>query len=747
MTNTTSAAYGASPAEWAHFSTHLGFTADLLPVVSNPKAEISPKSKMAGVGKTPSRYNPDRKVVGIPAWTEHKATAAEVERWQRDGDLGICLQTREVRAIDIDIDDQALATRVLDAINLIVGDLPVRMRKNSGKCLLAFRMPGEFTKRILRTEQGIIEFLANGQQFIAVGTHPSGARYEWQGGLPEVVPYLTRDDFEGLWAAIEAAFAISGTVSRGPGAKPTVKREAGEVDDQVLAFLERTGWVRSFDQQGRAHITCPWEAEHSDGKEGAESATTYFPAGVGGFAQGHFRCLHAHCEHRTDGDFLEATGYGADGFEVVVPKPGESALPPVLPKFTRDKRTNKILATVGNLIMAMRADVCGWHIAFDTFNAELMRAPFGTTEWVKFTDADYVRLRQRLTAGGFEEVGREVIRDVVMLAADENKFDSAQVWLKNITPKWDGVERVRHFWHRYFKTADNAYTRAAGEYAWTALAGRVLSPGCQVDMVPVLVGKQGTRKTSGVKAMAPSKETFVELSMDIHDIDLARKMRGKLVGELGELRGLAGKDSDAIKQWITRSTEEWTPKYKEFGTTFERRLLMVGTTNRDEILVDDDGEERRWLPMRVLGLVDVDAIVRDREQLWAEGAVLFARNGVVFDDAEELAKGVHAEFRASDPWHNAISHWLDDTEFGDAQDAPPRRHGVFKITDLMQSALNLDVRHLERKHEIRVSKILRVMGFANIQLRSASGKIRYWVLAENYASAQTILNNSFGDIA
>lgn len=747
------APFGATPTEWAHF-TSLGLMADLLPVVSNPTAEISPKSKMKGKGKTPSRYNADRKVVGIAAWTEHQTKEADIARWQRDGDLGICVQTRSVRAIDIDITDPAHAQRVRDAIEMIVGPLPARVRSNSSKCLLAFMMPGEgITKRIMRCNHGIIEFLATGQQFIAVGEHfgagdkPSGARYEWEGGLPSEMPYLTLAEFESLWAALAAEFATAPVSTRGPTARPTEQRRASDAaGDPVLAYLERTGWVQSIDQQGRAHITCPWQAEHSDGKDGAESATTYFPAEVGGFQQGHFKCLHAHCEHRDDGDFLIATGYASDGFDVVELAPGEVE-PITLPKFKRDKRTGKILATVDNVLLALgRPDVCGWHIAFDMFTADLMRAPNGTTEWQKFKDGDYTRLRRALTKGGFEEIGREIMRDAVVVISEDASFDSAIVWLKGLAA-WDGVPRIERFWSTYCKTADNAYTRACGNYTWSALAGRVLSPGCQVDMVPVLVGKQGTRKTSAVKAMAPSKETFVELSMDIHDTDLARKMRGKLVAELGELRGLAGKDSDAIKQWITRTTEEWTPKYKEFGTSFARRMLMIGTTNRDEILVDDDGEERRWLPMRVTGEIDVDGIIRDRDQLWAEGALLFSNSGVVFADAEELAKGVHAEFRANDLWHNAIRNWLDDVAFGDAPGGRKRRDGAFQMSELMQGALNMDVKQLQRKDELRAGKILRVMGFEKIQLRVAYHKVQFWALAENCKFGQALLADDFGDMA
>ena len=102
--------FGASPEEWAHFDLVLGLTADLLPVVSNPGAKISPASKMATLGKPPSRYNKAGFAAGVVGWTQHVTTPAMVERWASEPDYGICVQTRTVRAIDCDLTDQAFSS-------------------------------------------------------------------------------------------------------------------------------------------------------------------------------------------------------------------------------------------------------------------------------------------------------------------------------------------------------------------------------------------------------------------------------------------------------------------------------------------------------------------------------------------------------------------------------------------------------------------------------------------------------------
>lgn len=730
MTTTTTPAgnAGASGDEWAWFADRLGLRADLLPVVSRQGAPVSARSNLREVGKVPSRYNNEREVVGVPAWTTYRASERDIARWQREPDYGICLQTRRVRALDIDVVDAATAARVREAIELVLGPMPVRWRANSSKCLLAFILEGEgWTKRVLRTEHGPVEFLAAGQQFIAAGTHPSGVRYEWEGGLPTGFPVVTAGEFEALWAALVEQFALSSTVGRPGGGRPLVARSAVDANDPVLEFLERTGWVQSFDPQGRAHITCPWEDEHTTGGGGG-TATTYFPAGVGGFAQGHFRCLHAHCEHRTDGDFLEAVGYAAEGFEVVPePQPGDTEAPPVLPPFERD-RNGRILATVGNLEMALRrGDVAQWHVGYDSFSDEVMLAPWGTQDWRPFCDDDYTRLRVRLESNGngFRPIGREIIRDVVAMVAQDKRFDSAQTWLNGL--RWDGVPRVEDFFERYFSAAPGAYSRAVSRYLWSAMAGRVLDPGCQADMVPILVGAQGVGKTTGVACMVPSAEHFMEVRFDEAEETLARRMRGKLVAEIGELRGMASREIEHIKAFITRRHESWIPKYREFATTFPRRLVFVGTTNSEEFLADETGN-RRWLPLRV-GRVDRDAIVRDRAQLWAEAAVLWMVEGVVWSGVEEQAAPAHAEHRIVDPWEEIVARWLDEPSgvVGGARN----RDVAVRINAVLSAALGLAPAQISRREELRVGKVLRALGGEKRAARVEGLPLKAWFFAHS----------------
>jgi hypothetical protein len=406
----------------------------------------------------------------------------------------------------------------------------------------------------------------------------------------------------------------------------------------------------------------------------------------------------------------------SDEFEVVEVRSGE---PLPLPKFKRNEKTGEIHATVDNVTMAVRRpDVCGIEIRFDIFRDEIMYSKPGRNEWQSFRDPDYMRLRIALERGRFAPVGRELIRDVVQLVASENEFDTAQLWLNGL--QWDGVPRLDGFLSRYFSAEDTDYTKAVSRYIWSALAGRVLVPGIKADMSPILVGAQGRGKSSAVAAMVPGPEFFADISFHEKDADLSRTMRGCLIGEIGELRGLHTKELEGIKSFMSRTHDSWIPKYREFSVQVPRRLLFIGTTNKDEFLADETGN-RRWLPVKV-NQVFVDRIKADRLQLWAEARELFLASGLQYQEAEDLASAVHEDHTISDSWTEVIDDWLDKED--DLTGETPRARKFLRVTDVLVEALGFVERNITRKEENRMGTTLRTLGYTRKKVR-IGGKIAW----------------------
>lgn len=324
--------FGASPPDWDHLTLVLGLQEHLLPVVSNPNAPISPNSALKKLGQIPSLYNASGEVSGFAKWTDHHSTIKEIEKWKQNPDYGICIQTREIRAFDCDITDEALAEKVFHFFTgELTTSLPTRGRNNASKFLKPFRIKGRYPKRILKLKGGNpsdkIELLADGQQFISVGMHPSGSRYEWANGLPTEIPELTPEDFETFWALLETTF----------GAEPsTIESHAlrnapgGEINDPNLQFLKKANIILGYSPEGAAYVQCPFKSSHT--KEGDKTETIYFPAGLRDYKQGHFNCFHASCSDKTDDDFLNVLGYTNSLFDILPVE--EDAPQPSAQRFT-----------------------------------------------------------------------------------------------------------------------------------------------------------------------------------------------------------------------------------------------------------------------------------------------------------------------------------------------------------------------------------------------------------------------------
>ena len=439
------------------------------------------------------------------------------------------------------------------------------------------------------------------------------------------------------------------------------------------------------------------------------------------------------------------SGSGGSAVGAFIPVPD----PNPLPTFTRD-RAGAILPTATNAVLAMRrADLMGWRVGHDEFKDEITiadaAAPADGAEagWRPMRDADLVDLRMAAERLGFKTAPKELVRDAVVKVCEENRYDSAQMWLQGLENNgrgWDGVPRCERFFVDYFGCTNGAYTRAVGLYLWTALAGRVLDPGCQADMAPILEGDQGLRKSSAIAALVPGHEFFIEVDFAAKEEDTSRRMRGALVGEIAELRGLHTRDEDAIKKFMTRRYENWIPKYKEFSTTFPRRIVFVGTVNpkTSGFLADETGN-RRWLPLHV-ERADVEAIERDRDQLWAEAAALWRARaavpggggGVAWQDAERLAAPEHARYMIADEWEGAIETWLGEVEplpLADGSGVADQARGrvPFTVSEVASGALGIALRDVGRSAQLRVGAILRKLGYRKSNARKDGKQATRWV--------------------
>jgi hypothetical protein len=724
---------GATLAQWQHFGITLKLREALLPVVADPDAEIPANSRLqqGSLGKVPSKYNSEGMAVGLAAWVTRRTTDRDFRIYSQHGgySIGVNAGSGGLRALDVDVTDPVLAARIDAAISdHLMMLLPKRTRPNSSKFLMPFRLVGDFPKRHVKVgERQQIEFLGDGQQWVAAGTHPSGVRYEWSpaiGKIPELAPEL----FEELWAALVEEFGTEPSVTdKAPVSKKEMMLRA-QRQDPVAQYLQDNDWVIGAGRDDSLAITCPFAAGHTPGPAG--TSTVYFVAHTGGHPNGHFKCLHASCGHRTDSDFLDEIGYTASQFTEITPNDvdavteREAFVALKLPK----NKAGRIMVSLKSLAAALdRPGMTGIEMWFDPMRSTEMIMRPDEKGPRPMVDADPVWVCRVLedVPYRFAPISSDMMSRALKVHMQANRRDSGHEWIKAL-PAWDGVSRVAGFAHAYLKAEASDYATAVSRYLWTAMAARLMAPptGVKIDMVVVLVGGQGVGKSTAVRMMAPHPDQFVELDLARPEDDRARQIQGKSLIELGELTGLGKREKAEMKAWITKTHDRWVPKYVERAIEAARRCVFIGTTNEPQFLTDDSGE-RRWLPLTVGAGLDTAGIERDRVQLWAEAVQLFLEEGVVYREAEVLAPEIHGEHKVVDVWEEIFEEWLS----GEAGlDGKTERVKVTTARAVLMGALGWANGDIKNGDLTKAGTTLKKVGYVpEVGQRRVEGqKVRQW---------------------
>ncbi|MGV0954547.1 MAG: VapE domain-containing protein [Fluviibacter sp.] len=305
---------GATIEEWHTWARVAG--RDLLPCVMSTSAQPARDSRVSpGTwSKTPTRYNAMGRVTGIAKWTDYEATAAELDSWSKQSTYGICLITRDYRAIDIDVTDRDIVDEIVAlVVDTIDAVAPIRTRANSTKCAILVRCPGDLSKTIVRTAVGAVEFLATGQQIVVAGTHSSGARLQWT-NPPSEAPTISVERWHACIDAINRAFGIE-TLRTKRALANVAGRTLADALDPAVPFILASPYYEAM-HGGAILLRCPFEDRHTTPRKDP-TETVYFPAGVGGIGHGGFRCMHAHCQGISASGFLTAIGYYASEIEDV----------------------------------------------------------------------------------------------------------------------------------------------------------------------------------------------------------------------------------------------------------------------------------------------------------------------------------------------------------------------------------------------------------------------------------------------
>lgn len=325
------------------------------------------------------------------------------------------------------------------------------------------------------------------------------------------------------------------------------------------------------------------------------------------------------------------------------------------------------------------------------------------------------------------------------LKYSEKDFDRivrTMAWRKRFHPvrryldalEWDGVERLDEWLTTYLGAKDDGeegVNRVIGRIMLIGAVRRVRKPGCKFDTMLVLEGPQYAGKSSVIRGLCPDPDWFSDnLGLQMQTKEVMEQSVGKWLIEVGELAGLRRAEVDHVKSMLARQQDESRLAYGKFRTKQPRQCVFIATTNEDHYLQDDTGN-RRFLPVKV-GEIDLKAIARDRDQLWAEAAHWEAKDERIYVTKElnERLKLVQREREMQDEWEGLIGAHLNET-------FPIKFEGVREqrttIADVAGNALHIEKARLDSPLQKRISRCMKRCGWV---FSHKSCDKRYWKRAE-----------------
>lgn len=327
-------------------------------------------------------------------------------------------------------------------------------------------------------------------------------------------------------------------------------------------------------------------------------------------------------------------------------------------------RRGSYLSTAGNISMILSNDTrirnTFKHNKFDNKFYVCKTLPWrrvATPEPIR--DVDFAGVRNYIEKM-YGIAASSKVDDSLKLEFEKQSFHPVREYLSALV--WDGTERIDSLLIDYFGVEDNLYTREAMRIQLIGAVSRIFVPGSKFDYVLLIVGEQGTKKSTFINKLGG--DWYSDTFNTVQGKEGMEQIHGVWLMEMAELAGLRKAEVESIKHFISKQEDQFRPAYGRTTETFKRQCVFFGTTNDLTPLKDPTGN-RRFNPALVrpyLVKKDVFTHLDDEvDQIWAEAVALFKAGAKRYlsKEAELIAKQqqmAHSEF---DERRGVVEKFLD----------------------------------------------------------------------------------------
>lgn len=327
----------------------------------------------------------------------------------------------------------------------------------------------------------------------------------------------------------------------------------------------------------------------------------------------------------------------------------------------------RIAGTIANMayVLENAPEFMGklWHDDFTGLDRYHGRLPWPTDPAVdSWTNSDDSCLRKHMEKA-YGLTGKEKLTDALTSVFANHRRHPIREYLQSLT--WDGEPRLDSFFIDFLGAEDTELVRAQTRKQFTAAVARVMRPGCKFDTALVLVGPEGTYKSTSLQKMAG--RWFNDTAIDMSSKDGMEALRHSWIIELGELTAIRRSDTETVKGFLSKTSDKYRPAYGRYVEEHPRQCVFFGTTNEHSFLKGFTGNRRFWIvetSMRPCSM-SVKSDLNDyyRDQVWAEACYFYHLGEPLYLDAdlERLARMKQDEYNelSDDARRGVIEEFLD----------------------------------------------------------------------------------------